>query len=197
MCYVCFFVFFFKQKTAYEMRISDWSSDVCSSDLSLVSLSGWRLASLPPLSVVLRLFKPARSTHSSSVPAGHHLRIFLAPSGRFCTRLWASRRGFLACWRVSRSTRRTHPVLGTTCGKRFVELAFLWLAPWRPGVRRHCFIVGTDCCNAYCVLAHPANSRRATHSVPPMGQFRLSAQDRKSVVEGKSVSVRVEPGGRR
>src|SRR3546814_3977773 len=26
-------VFFFKQKTAYEMRISDWSSDVCSSDL--------------------------------------------------------------------------------------------------------------------------------------------------------------------
>src|SRR3546814_3028399 len=30
-CYV--FFFFFKQKTAYEMRISDWSSDVCSSDL--------------------------------------------------------------------------------------------------------------------------------------------------------------------
>src|SRR3546814_16356957 len=28
-------MFFFKQKTAYEMRISDWSSDVCSSDLSL------------------------------------------------------------------------------------------------------------------------------------------------------------------
>src|SRR3546814_5627090 len=30
-------IFFFKQKTAYEMRISDWSSDVCSSDLSLPS----------------------------------------------------------------------------------------------------------------------------------------------------------------
>src|SRR3546814_6668675 len=30
--FVCFF--FFKQKTAYEMRISDWSSDVCSSDLA-------------------------------------------------------------------------------------------------------------------------------------------------------------------
>src|SRR3546814_14617295 len=29
----CVFFFFFKQKTAYEMRISDWSSDVCSSDL--------------------------------------------------------------------------------------------------------------------------------------------------------------------
>src|SRR3546814_7750896 len=35
MIYSCVFCFFFfKQKTAYEMRISDWSSDVCSSDLS-------------------------------------------------------------------------------------------------------------------------------------------------------------------
>src|SRR3546814_2536720 len=33
LVFVCLF-FFFKQKTAYEMRISDWSSDVCSSDLS-------------------------------------------------------------------------------------------------------------------------------------------------------------------
>src|SRR3546814_7100608 len=30
---VFFFVFFFKQKTAYELRISDWSSDLCSADL--------------------------------------------------------------------------------------------------------------------------------------------------------------------
>src|SRR3546814_9830448 len=34
--FVCFF-FFFKQKTAYEMRISDWSSDVCSSDLHITT----------------------------------------------------------------------------------------------------------------------------------------------------------------
>src|SRR3546814_2831315 len=34
MCFA-FAVFFFKQKTAYERRISDWSSDVCSSDLGL------------------------------------------------------------------------------------------------------------------------------------------------------------------
>src|SRR3546814_17810439 len=35
ICRVCYnyVFFFFKQKTAYEMRISDWSSDVCSSDL--------------------------------------------------------------------------------------------------------------------------------------------------------------------
>src|SRR3546814_15151211 len=34
-----FMFFFFKQKTAYEMRISDWSSDVCSSDLLRLSLT--------------------------------------------------------------------------------------------------------------------------------------------------------------
>src|SRR3546814_9146273 len=33
------FVFFFKQKTAYEMRISDWSSDVCSSDLVIAMMA--------------------------------------------------------------------------------------------------------------------------------------------------------------
>src|SRR3546814_6647227 len=38
MCFLLFF--FFKQKTAYEMRISDWSSDVCSSDLSRFD---WRM----------------------------------------------------------------------------------------------------------------------------------------------------------
>src|SRR3546814_9887722 len=32
-CFFLSYFFFFKQKTAYEMRISDWSSDVCSSDL--------------------------------------------------------------------------------------------------------------------------------------------------------------------
>src|SRR3546814_20276729 len=35
-------VFFFKQKTAYEMRISDWSSDVCSSDLVIGSAENTR-----------------------------------------------------------------------------------------------------------------------------------------------------------
>src|SRR3546814_7980229 len=37
---VCIVFFFFKQKTAYEMRISDWSSDVCSSDLTTVYAPG-------------------------------------------------------------------------------------------------------------------------------------------------------------
>src|SRR3546814_1211926 len=37
------FFFFFKQKTAYEMRISDWSSDVCSSDLPMSAQPRCRL----------------------------------------------------------------------------------------------------------------------------------------------------------
>src|SRR3546814_9090483 len=51
-CYILF-IFFFKQKTAYEMRISDWSSDVCSSDLlqvvqHLAALAGERKAEVVP-----------------------------------------------------------------------------------------------------------------------------------------------------
>src|SRR3546814_7575626 len=42
------FFFFFKQKTAYEMRISDWSSDVCSSDLLVAKIAmGYRGYGLP------------------------------------------------------------------------------------------------------------------------------------------------------
>src|SRR3546814_3378967 len=48
-------VFFFKQKTAYEMRISDWSSDVCSSDLPSTRAA-------PPAST------PARCTRSTAAP---------------------------------------------------------------------------------------------------------------------------------
>src|SRR3546814_8933358 len=42
----CCFFFFFKQKTAYEMRISDWSSDVCSSDLPSSPGGGFDFANL-------------------------------------------------------------------------------------------------------------------------------------------------------
>src|SRR3546814_1299285 len=65
------FLFLFKQKTAYEVRISDWSSDVCSSDLSLLlrtvfqerpvglprraTLGHWRVSS-PPLATIASSF---------------------------------------------------------------------------------------------------------------------------------------------
>src|SRR3546814_13188346 len=45
---MCVF-FFFKQKTAYEMRISDWSSDVCSSDLGLGNAAGTTSAQPEPV----------------------------------------------------------------------------------------------------------------------------------------------------
>src|SRR3546814_445478 len=56
------FFFFFKQKTAYEMRISDWSSDVCSSDLrSLIQEKpygdrNWALAGLADRKLVVKAF---------------------------------------------------------------------------------------------------------------------------------------------
>src|SRR3546814_1853055 len=40
--------FFFMQKTAYEVRISDWSSDVCSSDLPARPRRGWKSSKRPP-----------------------------------------------------------------------------------------------------------------------------------------------------
>src|SRR3546814_9277098 len=46
---------FFQQKTAYEMRISDWSSDVCSSDLAVGAIAYTRFANSPePLTLILR-----------------------------------------------------------------------------------------------------------------------------------------------
>src|SRR3546814_2443921 len=45
---VIVYVFFFKQKTAYEMRISDWSSDVCSSDLGVMRRAAARPQKIAP-----------------------------------------------------------------------------------------------------------------------------------------------------
>src|SRR3546814_5302129 len=58
-------MFFFKQKTAYEMRISDWSSDVCSSDLSpSVSPPGCHLPMASPQGGIQAATGPPRSTQS-------------------------------------------------------------------------------------------------------------------------------------
>src|SRR3546814_5004781 len=52
-CSIVYF-FFFKQKTAYEMRISDWSSDVCSSDLFRFIVSAEDGAEYPDLKLYVR-----------------------------------------------------------------------------------------------------------------------------------------------
>src|SRR3546814_17766839 len=59
MC--CMFFFFFKQKTAYEMRISDWSSDVCSSDLDI---------DVPPAQLLRGIgFQPRRRRFAADLDA--------------------------------------------------------------------------------------------------------------------------------
>src|SRR3546814_4872334 len=59
-----FVVFFFKQKTAYEMRISDWSSDVCSSDFVAVVID------LDPLGRPLQLEHLRQSAEVAGLGAG-------------------------------------------------------------------------------------------------------------------------------
>src|SRR3546814_10751378 len=58
---VFYLFFFFKQKTAYEMRISDWSSDVCSSDLEF----GIGTLSLVAMGCIM-----VRQCHSNTCPVG-------------------------------------------------------------------------------------------------------------------------------
>src|SRR3546814_13534861 len=59
--------FVFKHKTAYEMRISDWSSDVCSSDLlvgrNVVKAEPVALCSIQPLIITQRLLKHIEGAH--------------------------------------------------------------------------------------------------------------------------------------
>src|SRR3546814_14640966 len=60
-------VFFFKQKTAYEMRISDWSSDVCSSDLK----PGRNISQITFLSRTNRRFGISRDYAGTSMAVPH------------------------------------------------------------------------------------------------------------------------------
>src|SRR3546814_2509753 len=77
-CFLFYFLyclfFFFKQKTAYEMRISDWSSDVCSSDL-------------PD-----QFGRTEAGIVSRRSPASEHGIGFGGPAQRFCARVAATRR---------------------------------------------------------------------------------------------------------
>src|SRR3546814_4606734 len=74
---LCFIVFFFKQKTAYEMRISDWSSDVCSSDLFAVVEPGGAGVGAGSLCI-----GSSRSGASPIYPAPHKINHSLRCSAR-------------------------------------------------------------------------------------------------------------------
>src|SRR3546814_13110635 len=88
------FFFFFKQKTAYEMRISDWSSDVCSSDLRAVvdelavggGIKDYGHAAervgqfgLTAFEVLVVAVDPREDVAQSGVGVGHRLDGVLAP----------------------------------------------------------------------------------------------------------------------
>src|SRR3546814_8655860 len=61
-----FVFFFFKQKTAYEMRISDWSSDVCSSDLQVRAIHEI-MARLDSLDSMLKDAEAMADEHSKAM----------------------------------------------------------------------------------------------------------------------------------
>src|SRR3546814_12393962 len=94
--------FFFKQKTAYEMRISDWSSDVCSSDLAIAHLRPARHRISAPRLLAL----PRRRRRG--VEGGRH------------GRLWRRRA-------IARTAGR-----GTGVDRRPYRWAALWRRPERP-----------------------------------------------------------------
>src|SRR3546814_14153841 len=142
---------FFKQKTAYEMRISDWSSDVCSSDLAAREVAA---------DLVYEGFEPLRCQRAAGMVV-------------FCE--WYLDRQLEADEQRQRlendlgvaidpADRLRHAI--EPAGKAVLQLR--GPAPVEPGGDR----IGED------------------------GRLRGSWLDRKSVVEGKGGSVRVDRGGR-
>src|SRR3546814_9954744 len=78
VCRLVFF-FFFKQKTAYEMRISDWSSDVCSSDLVWATLGSERLHQIAIPDRVRRLVLFPDNDVAGEIGVAHALESYAMP----------------------------------------------------------------------------------------------------------------------
>src|SRR3546814_8758692 len=120
VCVFCFF--FFKQKRAYEMRISDWSSDVCSSDLLLNACAPGAIASALRAP---RTRPVAASNHRVERPLGSHsaccriLRLIGSPALRGRLRMRNSASGKR---RRARSDARRE-------GKEGVRTGRIWWAP--------------------------------------------------------------------
>src|SRR3546814_4592465 len=99
--FVFFLFFFFKQKTAYEMRISDWSSDVCSSDLR-----GWIepiFSTLLWARTMLKWALPASNAALAALPAANWRRVicFMVVSS-----LWSFSGSYLAAARITLAAAR-------------------------------------------------------------------------------------------
>src|SRR3546814_18925722 len=100
-CFVLVFVFF-KQKTAYEMRISDWSSDVCSSDLP----AGYDAVSSP---ISAPGAEPGRGSLTASAQARDGWALSSPrrwPGCPPCLRSWKKARFRTACWTAGSEARQ-------------------------------------------------------------------------------------------
>src|SRR3546814_13434403 len=104
-------LFFFKQKTAYEMRISDWSSDVCSSDLRVT----WKSAFLPTISdCTVSAVSRSRLTDSSSSRRALEAR----------KRNW-NRNGGEHSWSPSNSDCDTKQIGRASCRERVCQYVYI------------------------------------------------------------------------
>src|SRR3546814_1251921 len=94
-----FVCFFFKQMTAYEMRISDWSSDVCSSDLSGGASDGALLAGVVGAGGAWRVHQQrqqrerGRDGRASTLEGRHQLAAQVQCAGRLPARQRRDRKG--------------------------------------------------------------------------------------------------------
>src|SRR3546814_1812945 len=167
---ICIF-FFFKQKTAYVLRISHWSSDVCSSDLSLfpipLALTIWRGIHICQDSCIeVRLEARRTFNRVTAFGAADYIAILLVDLNVLADA--ASTKGVCT---LDNQMWRTHDILANRA----------WVSLTQGDPSYGCFGLGR-CCDKACTHA---GVRQVIHS------------DRKSVVSGKSGSVRVVMGGGR
>src|SRR3546814_14500489 len=117
----CFF--FFKQKTAYEMRISDWSSDVCSSDLKVTSrMIGDRLRREAEGNVAIRITETAGRDAFEVAGRGElQLAVLIETKRRAGYELAISRP------RVVMSSEQIGRELGRESGCQYVVISVVWV----------------------------------------------------------------------
>src|SRR3546814_1688208 len=104
-------IFFFKQKTAYEMRISDWSSDVCSSDLSTIKRSS-------STSFALRSTSDAKRIASRGWPIALASCCQAASDDTAMLSHSPSRHGYALCGAMRLEERRGGNACVSTCSSR-------------------------------------------------------------------------------
>src|SRR3546814_10616114 len=111
--------FFFKQKTAYEMRISDWSSDVCSSDLAAVLCLAFDGVIVRQR---VRFGHPGGRKHAIGFPAAGLLKIIDDATGSLFAELLVEFRG--ACRIGVTHNKQQGIIYPLGCGGRGAEIVF-------------------------------------------------------------------------